>query len=310
LDNAPLYSDIAEGPPGGKAYWVTTRDGVRLRVGAWATGSKGTVMLMPGRTEYIEKYGRIAGDLAAEGFAMIAIDWRGQGLADRVAEPSSLGHVGEFKDYQYDVEAMVRACEVLRLPLPWFVLGHSMGGAIGLRALSNGLPVKAAAFSAPMWGIQMKRWLRPVAWTLGIATHGRAMGKSLTPGTKRIPYTEIAPFKGNMLTRDKDSYTYMSRQTKTYPALSIGGPSLHWLYESLLEMRRLRKQQQPKTPCITWIGEMERIVDPEAVEDVMNHWPNGKLIVAPGAEHEIMMELPEVRKAFIKSVTQHFAAQL
>jgi lysophospholipase len=76
LDNAPLYSDVAEGPEGGKAYWVTARDGVRLRVAAWAKGTKGTVLLMPGRTEYVEKYGRIAGDLAAEGFAMMAIDWR------------------------------------------------------------------------------------------------------------------------------------------------------------------------------------------------------------------------------------------
>ena len=66
---APLYTDIADGPSGGQAFWLTAEDGVRLRAAIWPGGSKGTVFLLPGRTEYIEKYGRAAGDLAARGFA-------------------------------------------------------------------------------------------------------------------------------------------------------------------------------------------------------------------------------------------------
>jgi len=55
-------------------------------VGHW-TGQhvKGTVLLFPGRTEYIEKYGPAAADFLARGFATVVIDWRGQGLADRTS---------------------------------------------------------------------------------------------------------------------------------------------------------------------------------------------------------------------------------
>jgi lysophospholipase len=306
LDKAPLYTDVAEGPPGGTAYWVTARDGVRLRIAYWTKGTKGTVLLFPGRTEYIEKYGRTAAQLAAQGFATAVIDWRGQGLSDRLAEPAMLGHVGSLRDYQYDVEALVRAGEVLRFPMPWFVLSHSMGGAIALRALSNGLRVKAAVFSAPMWGIKLSKSLRPVAWTLGAVTRNSRLSRLFAPGTRKAPYTEVNPFKNNLLTRDKDSYDYMTRQTKTYPALGLGGPSIHWIYESLIETRRLRKQKQPDVPSLTWIGDNERIIDVQAVHEVTSNWPGAGLEVVPDAEHELLMEVPSVRDRFVKASAAFF----
>ena len=61
--------------------------GVRIRVGLWhRQGPAGTVLLFPGRTEYVEKYGRTARLLAARGLATLVIDWRGQGIADRLVE--------------------------------------------------------------------------------------------------------------------------------------------------------------------------------------------------------------------------------
>ncbi|MEM9756932.1 MAG: alpha/beta hydrolase, partial [Pseudomonadota bacterium] len=103
LATAPLYEDVAEGPPGGAAYWLQAADGVRIRAAMWAeAGARGTILMFPGRTEYIEKYGRLAGDFRRAGYAMACIDWRGQGLADRAAAPRDLGHVGSFEEYQND----------------------------------------------------------------------------------------------------------------------------------------------------------------------------------------------------------------
>ena len=51
-------------------------------------------------------------------------------------------------------------------PNPAIMIAHSMGGCIGLRSLMRGLPFKAAAFSAPMWGILMAAWMRPLALAL------------------------------------------------------------------------------------------------------------------------------------------------
>ena len=76
----------------GAAFWLTAADGVRLRVGLWShPGAQGTVLLLPGRTEYVEKYGRAAADLRSRGYATLAIDWRGQGLADRALDDPMSG---------------------------------------------------------------------------------------------------------------------------------------------------------------------------------------------------------------------------
>ena len=127
LADAPLHADLAEGPPGGRAFWLTASDGVRIRIGHWpgAEGpAGGTVFMFPGRTEYVEKYGRLAGDLRARGFGTVAVDWRGQGLADRLLPDPLVGHVARFSDYQHDVRAVVAAAETLALPKPWFLLAH------------------------------------------------------------------------------------------------------------------------------------------------------------------------------------------
>ena len=119
----------------------------------WTFGG-GTVLMLPGRTEHAEKYGTTAERLAAAGYASAALDWRGQGLADRLLPDRRKGHVGQFADYQRDLDAFAAAVRET-LPGPFYLLAHSMGGCIGLRGLMRGLDVAAAAFSAPMWGLDM-----------------------------------------------------------------------------------------------------------------------------------------------------------
>ena len=139
LSPAPFYADVAEGPPNATAFWIKANDNVRLRMGVWPEEINGTVLLFPGRTEYIEKYGRVAADLAKAGYGMVAFDWRGQGLSDRPLPTYDVGHVDSFDAYQRDVAAFCVALDTLNIKRPWFMLAHSMGGTIGLRALYNGL---------------------------------------------------------------------------------------------------------------------------------------------------------------------------
>ena len=145
MERAPFHSGLAQAPDGGATYWVSAEDGVRLRVGFWNAGndSKGSVFLFPGRTQYIELHGRTIESLQRFGYGTFVVDWRGHGLSDRVSEDRNTIHVDRFSDYQKDVAAMVRAAESLQLPQPWFLIGTSLGGCIGLRALAEGLPMAA-----------------------------------------------------------------------------------------------------------------------------------------------------------------------
>lgn len=291
LTAAPFLNDIAFGAEGGAAHWADTSDDIRIRIGHWRPAqAMGTVLIFPGRTEFIEKYDQCATEFARRGLASMAVDWRGQGLSDRLLENHLMGHVAHFTDYQKDVDALVRAARALDMPRPFFLLAHSMGGAIGLRAAMEGLSVQATVFSAPMWGLNLAPHLRPMAWVLGHLMPQIGQGHRLPPGTKIDHHVLTDGFEENLLTRDADQFDKMRRQLVLHPELALGGPSYVWLRESLLETRHLASRPSPNLPCITFLGTNERIVDVRAIEERMFLWNRGDLHIVEGGEHEVLME--------------------
>ncbi|WP_232897293.1 alpha/beta fold hydrolase [Pontibaca salina] len=293
--------------PEGTAYWVHTSDGVRIRVAHWGVSqAHGTILLLPGRTEYVEKYAQTAGEFGQRGFDVIALDWRGQGLSDRLVKNVRLGHVARFTDYQQDLTATVRLAQELDLTRPWHLLGHSMGAAIGLRAVMEGLAVQSCAFTGPMWGISISPLMRPLGWSLSHLAPLIGRGLHLTPSTQIDSYVELAPFKDNMLTSDPDTYAMMKAQLAAHPKLSLGGPSLIWLREALRECRTLAARRSPDLPCLTFIGEGEQIIDRAAVLARMRRWPRGMLEITKGARHEILMETPAIRAHVLDWIADFF----
>jgi lysophospholipase len=307
LAAAPLFTDVHPASLEGAAYWTTTSDGVRVRVGAFLPeDAKGTVLLFPGRTEYVEKYAPTASGLAKRDFATVVIDWRGQGLADRLLEDVRVGHVGYFTDYQRDVAAMMDVVRELDLPKPYYLLAHSMGGCIGLRSLHDGLDVAAAAFTGPMWGIRISPHLRPVAWALGRVMPAIGQGHRLPPGTVLDSYVLTATYDENMLTSDVEMYDMMRNQIQAHPELSLGGPSFVWLREALNETLALSRLPAPSVQCDTFLGTNERIVHVGRIRSRMDSWNNGTLHMVEGGEHEVLMEDTGTRCKILNTVATRF----
>ncbi|MEM0948240.1 MAG: alpha/beta hydrolase [Pseudomonadota bacterium] len=299
METAPYFAELAEGPSGGTGVWLRADDGVRIRAVFWPDGAQGTVFLFPGRCEYVEKYGRTAANLAVRGFATLAVDWRGQGLSDRLLTNPDIGHVQRFTDYQFDVQACLALADAQGLPKPWFLLAHSMGGAIGLRALTNRAPFAAAGFSAPMWGIVIAPSLKHVAATVPRIARSMGLGGRQTPTTSPASYFLHAPFEGNFLTTDETYWAYMTRQAAFHPRFRLGGPSLTWLAEALSETYALQTLSPPSVRTIIGVGTEEKIVDVTAMKRVAARWATAELVVYQGAEHELLMERPDVRTAFL-----------
>ncbi len=296
---APLYTALAHGPEGGAARWVKTADGVRLRVAHWPGGERGTVLIFPGRTETVEKYGPTAAVLAEAGFASLAIDWRGQGLSDRAVADPMVGHVGDFAEYQLDVDAVVALALSMGLADPTFVLAHSMGGAIALRMLMRKPGVaRAAVFSAPMWGIRMSAKMRPVARVVTTLAGWIGQSHRYAPTTNGIPTVVALPFQGNVLTTDPEMYAWMKTQLTEAPDLQLGGPSMGWLGAALAECRALSVLASPQLPVICGLGTAEAVVDPIPIHQRMAQWGTGQLDLYPGAAHELPVEVPAVRRRF------------
>ena len=119
---------------------LKTPDGVSLRYARWQppAGRRGTVCILQGRTEWIEKYFETVRDLRARGFAVATLDWRGQGLSDRALSDRRKGYVRDFSEYDSDLETFMREIVLPDCPPPIFAIGHSTGATVLIRAAYRG----------------------------------------------------------------------------------------------------------------------------------------------------------------------------
>ena len=266
----------------------------------------GTIFLFTGRTEYAEKYGRIASDLTAKGYSVLTIDWRGQGLSDRMARDPRVGHVAGFSDYQTDAAELLQAAAELDCPKPWYMIGHSMGGCIGLRSLVEGFPVEKAVFSAPMWGIKMPHWVRPLPYFVPNLARLSGKGEGVAPGTTIENYILATPLDENMLTTDAETYAYLAKHAREMPEFALGGPTLDWVGHAAWETRKLQSCPRPNIPVLTFVGSEEDIVSVPAIRRIHANWPSAELREIEGARHEVMMEAPAMRGRFLEETLSFF----
>ena len=307
-DPAPFRDDLASAPCGGTVVWRFADDGVRLRLAEWAPdAARGTVLLFPGRTEYIEKYGRVIRDLTDAGWAVATIDWRGQGLSERLDDNAHLGHVIDFVDYQRDVSVLVDWVRQRGLPSPLVLLAHSMGGCIGLRALVDGLDASRAVFSAPMWGIQMPVFARPLTYVIPPVARFLNRENQFAPGSKPVNYITETGFQENMLTTDRETFAWLGEHAAAAPEFALGGPSVQWVGSATRELDRLYAAPRPKTPTLTFVGTDEKIVSIDAIHRFSRDWPSTEVRVVEGARHEMMMEAASIRQRFMSETLEAFA---
>ena len=308
MNKAPFFPKVAEGPQDFSAYWTAADDGLKIRVAHWpsSNSAKGTIFIFQGRTENIEKYGKAVAEFQKAGYGAFALDWRGQGLSDRLTDDRMLGHVGQYADYQKDVAAFLKAAQDLDLPKPWFLFGHSLGACVGLRALTEGMPVSACVFSAPLWDINLPTLQRLGVWPLSWAAQRFGKGTAYAPGTKGESYVLTTDFDENRLTHDPEMYRYYQSVSENLEDQQVGGPSLQWLFQTLVETRRLSKVRSPDVPCLTFCGAEDSIVAIPAVRERMGKWHNGQLDLIPNARHDVLYETADIRDRVFGAIATHF----
>ncbi len=255
------------------------------------------MLLLPGRTEYIEKYGLIVSRLVGWGLNVAVIDWRGQGLSQRPIAGKSIGYVEDFAEYQDDLNTMTGCPAVAALSGPRILMSHSMGGCIALRALIEGLDVAASVFSAPMWGIKMPPVAAPLARALIRIGPKLGFEKSFAPGTGNPTYVSTAKAEGNLLTNNLKAFERFRTHAKTVPELCLGGASLGWLNAAFEEMAQFRREPAPTSPILTFLGDQESIVEPGPIHRETKSQANARLVVCKGAKHEIWMETEEIQES-------------
>ncbi len=291
-----------EGPEGAEEHWLEGRGGVRLRVltaPANTAHARGTVLVLPGRTEFIEKYFEVLRELQARGFAVFCIDWRGQGLSGREVQNPLKGHFASFDDPVNDLATALRMLNA-KLPRPHIALSHSMGGAITLRALqTRRIDADAAAFVAPMWGIanlgEFAKWYARFMTSIGA-------GAQFAPGVETKWRREN--FKRNPVTHDKERHARCQGLIAEEPALALAGPTLGWVaaaadcIEGFVAPSALAHLKQP---ILVATAGHEQLVDNKSHDAIAALLGDCRHITVPGSKHEILMERDEFRAQFYEA---------
>ncbi len=290
-------------PPGAIVMSIPTRDKLNLRAARWSCAGTcaGTIAILPGRAEFIEKYFEVIGQLLDRNFDVVALDWRGQGRSDRLVSNSAKGHVAHFAAYQRDLDALRSHVLEPFGRLPFFALGHSMGGAVLLEQARAGRSAfERIVLTAPMIGLQRRRFGR-VARTLarGLALVG--FGRAFAPGAGGPKPYLLHRFAGNVLTSDPTRYARAAELAAVAPDLAIGGPTIGWAAAAFRLMRRFEDAEYPRrilTPVLILAAGSDAVVDTVATEAFASRLKAGRCITLRHARHEIMMERDSFREQF------------
>ncbi len=280
---------------GGRVHWLDTPDGLRLRAAQWPGGPRGTVLLLNGRTEFIEKYLEAVQELRSRRFAVWSLDWRGQGLSSRLLPNPMPGHAVRFTDYLDDLDLLLRLVLPGLQGRPLVLLAHSMGGHLGAWMLARRPGVFArAVLCAPMVDFRRKRGLPlgMVRLLAGAAHLVPGVAARPGPGTSRLPPLDRL-FGGNPLTGCPARYAADIAWLRNQPALQVGGATWGWLRAASASIAALGRPAAARAitlPVLVLVAGDDQLVDNRATRRFAARLPDAELVEFPGARHELLRE--------------------
>jgi lysophospholipase len=271
------------------------RDGKWLRYARFAATArplKGTVVIIPGRNECIEKYFETISDLSSRGLGTLIYDLRGQGASDRLIRDPMRGYVESFDQYVSDLEEVFEQVALPDCRGPFYILAHSTGALIALLAapaLVN--RVRRIVLTAPLiefakssLPIQKMRRLTALLFSLGLG--------SIYAGGGPRP-REAAPFATNKLTTDRARYARNQAIYGAHPELALGGPTVAWVHAVCNAVEMLQEPEflaRIHIPLLIIAAGSDEVVSTPAIEKLAQRIRSGSIITIDGARHELLQE--------------------
>ena len=293
-------------PGGAVAGYFKGFDGRGLRFARWNETRgprRGTVCVLPGRAEFIEKYFEVVADLRRRGFCVAIMDLRCQGGSDRLLDNPMKGHIRHFREYDQDLAAFMRDVVLPDCPPPYIALGHSLGGHILLRHASQpGSWFQRLILSAPMLEISRDRTrhAQVTMRTYAEIAGKLGMSRSFVLGGSSNPLEGLV-FENNIFTSDRIRFLRAVELIAAAPQLALGAPTVGWLRAACRSMAWLQSPDYPseiKVPILIVAAGNDRVVSTPVIEEFALKLKVGSHVLIPPSRHEILMENDDIRARF------------
>jgi lysophospholipase len=288
-------------------HYLLSPDGLKLRYGHWQCGHRpcqGTVVVLGGRGEFAEKYHETITDLLDRGFDAFCLDWRGQGLSQRLLPDASKGYVQSYDQYICDLDFFLETTVSDKGRAPFLLMAHSMGANIALQLLRRSPgKIHKAVLLAPMVDIQtapipgaVVRWCSQLSLKLGWETANIPM--------LRYDDTYRRSFESNHLTHDRKRFDTLRKMLEENSQLAVGNITFGWLAATLTAIDRLGRPDflAPITTPLLWVlAGRDRVVSNGAARVMAGRIPSSWMVTIDGAYHEILQEQDQLRDQFWKA---------
>jgi lysophospholipase len=279
-------------------------DGIRLRYGYWPHQGEnhgGAVVVLGGRAEFMEKYIETIGELNIRGFDAFSLDWRGQGLSDRMLPDRTRGYVRTFGDYVADLKLFLDEVVMPDHRGPLIIMAHSMGATIAmhyLRRFPRG--IDKAVLLSPM--ISFRTDPIPYAVAKGYCLMLVRLGKAHCniPSLRRNE-SFLGSFPGNRLTHDAARFSRVRQVLRANPQLLIAGVTFGWLaasFEAIDAIQQSGFAQRIQMPTLIVTAGKDRVVSNAATGRFVVQLPVQRTLCIEGAYHEILQERDGMRAQF------------
>jgi lysophospholipase len=308
LTSPPTLAPRFLEPAGLRWGRFATRDGATLR---WAHLAVPTptanVLLLGGFTEFIEKYFELLRDLAARGFSVWCLDWRGQGGSER---SESVHGINLPPPRDFDRDAADLADFMNKIPpqdgLPRFLIAHSMGGAIAMLALKRDPAlVNAAMLSAPMFEVATGPLPTLAARTLAWFMTAVGAGQTFIPGTGPWRFDDQLCPATSTTSSEPERCLVHRNWFASKPSLRIDGPTFAWAKSAFDLTKRFKRSgffESIATPILIGSAACEAFVGPRSHRAAAARLPHARLVEFPHAKHELFMEKDEFRDAWLAEI--------
>ena len=288
-----------------ESRWLTG-DGHAVRRIDWPApeGVRGSILFLPGRGDFYEKYLETLSHWHAQGWQVTASDWRGQAGSGRLGRDAVTGHIDDFATWVEDLGTLWKHWKA-ETPGPHVLAGHSMGGHLVLRALAEQqVDPDGLLLSAPMLGFTAGPL--PDGLMHQAAKLMKALGDPRRPAWKWSEKPGQPPEdRAHLLTHDAERYADELFWRQVRPELVMVPGSWGWVERAYASMRLLATPgllEAIQTPVLILATDNDALVGFKAIARAAERLRDCELVhFGLEAHHEILREADHVRGRALKA---------
>lgn len=282
----------------------TLKDGWLLRNITWPSKNindesfKGSLLFLPGRGDHYEKYLETLSELEAAGLNICAFDWRGQGGSGRMLDDPTIGHIEDFAIWIDDL-AQIYAHWKASNPAPHFIMSHSMGGHLIMRALAEKvINPDAVILSAPMFGLMADPVPFFIRYNVVKLLNKIGLSEKHAWKVSEKPFSPESA-RARILTHDTERYQDEMFWWQHRPDVKLGPASWRWVEQAMKSTHALNKAnaiEHISVKMLILATTADQLVDTDRIISDAKRLPHAQLILfGDEAAHELLRETDSVR---------------